>query len=96
MIKKPEIRQGVGVGEEGMVLDKLGICMQKTANSAILITLHKTQVHMDQRLQHKTRYTEPDRGESEGYSLECNGTVDDVLNRTLIVTLDQQLINGTS
>ena len=33
-------------------------------NSSIFATLHKAQVHMDQVLQYKTRYTESNRRES--------------------------------
>ena len=40
---------------------------QKNANRSIFIILHKTQVQVDQRPQHKTRYTEPDRRESGEY-----------------------------
>jgi hypothetical protein len=34
------------------------------ANRSISITLHKTQVQVDQRPQHKTGYTKSDRRES--------------------------------
>lgn len=42
-----------------MVLVKLDFFMQKDTNRSILITLHKTQVPVDQRAQNKPRYTEP-------------------------------------
>ena len=50
-----------------MVLVKLDAYMQKNANRSILITLHKTQVQMNQRpsFKKKERYTEPYRKESE-------------------------------
>jgi hypothetical protein len=48
-----------------MVLVKPDVCTQKNTNRSILTPLHKTQVQMDQRPQHKARYTEPDRREHE-------------------------------
>ena len=39
--------------------------MQKNANRTISITVHKSQSQVDQRPQHKIRYIEPDRRESE-------------------------------
>jgi hypothetical protein len=42
-----------------MVLVKLDGCMWKNPNKSLLITLHKVQSQVDQRLQHKTVYTEP-------------------------------------
>ena len=41
--------------------------------------MHKTQVQMDQRPQHKASHTEPYRRES---TLECIDTGDHFLNRT--------------
>lgn len=41
-------------------------------NRSILITLHKTQVSVEQRPQHKTVCTEPDRRES-GNCHGCTG-----------------------
>ena len=55
--------------------------MQKNANRYIIITLHKTQVQVDHRPQHKTRYTKSNRKES-GNCLECIGTGDKLLSRT--------------
>ena len=55
--------------------------MQKNANRYIIITLHKTQVQVDHRPQHKTRYTKSNRKES-GNCLECVGTGDKLLSRT--------------
>lgn len=43
------------------------------------ITLHKTQVQVDNRLQHKIRYTEPNGRESRN-SLEHIGTRNNFLN----------------
>lgn len=43
------------------------------------ITRDKTQVQVDVTLQHKTKYTKPDEGES-GNSLECTGTENNLLN----------------
>jgi hypothetical protein len=37
---------------------------KKKGDESISITLHKTQVQVDYRPQHKTRYTEPNRKES--------------------------------
>ena len=42
---------------------KQNVCMQKNTNRSILITLHKTQVQVNQRPQHKTIYIEADRRE---------------------------------
>jgi hypothetical protein len=36
----------------------------KNANGSIVITLHKTQVQVDQRPEHKTGYTKSDRSQS--------------------------------
>jgi hypothetical protein len=44
-----------------------GCCTNKNANRSIFITMHKTQVQVDQNPQHKTRHTEPDRRKSEEY-----------------------------
>ena len=41
-----------------------GNAARKAINMSILITLHKSQVQMYQRPQHKSRYSEPDRRES--------------------------------
>jgi len=51
------------------------------ANQSILNTLYKTQVQVDQRLPHKTRYTETNRRKS-GKSLKHIGTRGNFLNRT--------------
>jgi hypothetical protein len=37
-----------------MVLVLLDICMQKNASTSVSITLHKTQVQVNQKPQHKT------------------------------------------
>ena len=47
-----------------MVLAKLDVCMYNNANQSVSITLHKTQVQVNQTPQHKARCTEPDRRES--------------------------------
>ena len=39
--------------------------MWKKPNKTILFTLDKTQLKLDQRWQHKSRYTEHDKKESE-------------------------------
>jgi hypothetical protein len=52
-------------------------------NLIILTTLPKTQVQLDQRPQHKTRYTECN-DEKLGNSLEFIGTGNDFLSRTMI------------
>ena len=54
--------------------------MQKKENKFISITLHKTQVQVDQRSQHKTRYTKSNR-KKEGNNPELIGTGDSFLNR---------------
>ncbi|KAL6093115.1 hypothetical protein STEG23_026380 [Scotinomys teguina] len=41
---------------------------KKIANRSISITMHKTQVHVDQRPQHTASYTEHDRRKSRKYS----------------------------
>ena len=46
-----------------MVLVKLDVCMWKNANAFLFMTLHKTQVQVDQRPQCKTRYTKSNRTE---------------------------------
>ena len=38
--------------------------VEKNANRSLTIALQKAQVRMDQRPQHKSRYTDPDRRES--------------------------------
>lgn len=48
-----------------IVLGKLEVSMQKKVNRFIIITLNKTQDQIDERLQHKTIYTERDRREKE-------------------------------
>ena len=40
--------------------------MCKNENGSLSVTLQQTQDQVDQRPQHKTRYTETDRTESEG------------------------------
>jgi hypothetical protein len=47
-----------------MVLVSYYIGLQKNENEPTFITLHNTQIQVDQRLQHKTRHTEPVRRES--------------------------------
>ena len=42
-----------------IVLVELNDCLKKNANKSILITLHKTQLQMDQGPPHKTTYAEP-------------------------------------
>lgn len=39
--------------------------MQKSPKISILINLHKTQIQMDQKPQHESKYGEHDRRESE-------------------------------
>lgn len=48
-----------------VVLIKLDGYMYKNENRSILIILHKTQVQVNQRLQHKIKYNELDRRESK-------------------------------
>jgi hypothetical protein len=43
--------------------------MYKNADRSICIALHKAQVQVDQRPQHKTKYTESDRRESREHQL---------------------------
>jgi hypothetical protein len=47
-----------------MVLVYLDAYMQNTANRSLSITLHKTQVQVDQEPQHKTRHSKSNREES--------------------------------
>ena len=51
-----------------MVLAYLDINMKKNENRPISITMHKAQVQMDQRPQHKASHTEPYRRESGKYT----------------------------
>jgi hypothetical protein len=55
-----------------MVLVKLDEFMQRDANRFVSIILHKTQVQVDQRPEHETRYTSLIE-KKEGNSLECAG-----------------------
>jgi hypothetical protein len=55
--------------------------MQKDTNRSIFKTLHKTQVDVDQGLQHKTRSLNL-IAEKVGNSLELIGTRDNFLKRT--------------
>ena len=57
--------------------------MQKNANRSLSITLHKTQVQMDQRPQHTTRYTESHRRDSRK-QVQHIGTGNKFLKRTPI------------
>ena len=41
--------------------------MQRTENRSLSIDMHKTEVQMNQTPQHKTKHTEPHRGENEKY-----------------------------
>lgn len=50
----------------------VGWMKEKNEYRPILFTLHKTQLHMYQRPQHKTRYIQSDRREG-GSSLELSG-----------------------
>jgi hypothetical protein len=54
--KAQNLRQMVPVKPNG--------CMRNNANRSILITLQNTQLQIDLKPQHKTRYTEPNREES--------------------------------
>jgi hypothetical protein len=45
----------------------LTVCLHGEECKYIYITLHKTQVQVDQRPQHKIGYTEPNRRESGKY-----------------------------
>ena len=57
--------------------------------------MHKTQVQMDQKLQHKANDTEPHRKE-RGSMLECVGTESHFLNITPVTQILRETINGTS
>jgi hypothetical protein len=56
--------------------------MSKNANKSGFITQQKSQVQVDQRLQHKTGYAKSNRRESGRNSLQLIGTEDSFLNRT--------------
>lgn len=57
-----------------MVLLKSDDCIQKKANKPIPITLHKTKLQMDQRLEHQIRYTEAGgRNLENGFELISTG-----------------------
>ena len=75
-----------------IVLVLLDVCMRKIANRSILIILHKTQVQVDQRPQHKTGYSKTNRRES-GDSLECTDTEENFLNRTQMVQALRSTVN---
>jgi hypothetical protein len=68
-IKKTEIHIGKGAKSSTNVLVKLDCCTWKNPNISIFITPHKTQLQMDQRLQHKTD-TLNLKGEKVGESLK--------------------------
>ena len=68
-----------------LVLQYVG--MQKKASRSISITLHKTQIQLEKRPQHSTRYTEPDRQE-RGNSFEDLNIADRPQHR-------RQLLNRT-
>jgi hypothetical protein len=68
-----------------MVLVKLDSYMYKNSNRSILTTLHKTQLQMDQRTLHKTRYTKRDRRTLTGR--------EDFLNRALIAQALRLTVN---
>ena len=55
--------------------------------------MHKTEVQMDQRPQHKANHTEPHRTESEKYTLECIGTGNHFLNITPVAQTLRETIN---
>jgi hypothetical protein len=63
----------------------------KSANRSISIILHKTQVSVDQRPQHKTGYTNPDRRDWEK-SFEGTST-ENFLNKTPIAQTLSSTIN---
>ena len=54
----------IGQPIEQMVLVQLALSMPKNENRPFLISLYKTQVQVDQRSPHLTRYTEIIRRES--------------------------------
>lgn len=64
-----------------MVLVKLAYYMKKRPNRYIFITLQISQLQIDQRLQQRTRYIEPDRRERVN-NLTLIGKGKDFLNRT--------------
>ena len=66
--------------------------MQKNENRPISIIMHKSQVKMDQRLQHKAGHTEPYRRQSWNM-LECIGTGDHFLNITPAAQTLRETIN---
>ena len=74
------------------MLGKLDVCMWKNANRPTLITLQRNQLHIDQRVQHKNRYTEIYRKES-GNSLEFTGTGEDIPNKTLLAQALRLIFN---
>ena len=68
--------------------------MQKNENRPISITMHKTQVQMNQRFQHKVNHTEPHRRENVLPStLEHLGTGDHFLNITSVAQTLRETIN---
>ena len=64
-----------------MVLVQLVVIMLKNGNRAILISLYKAQVYIDQEPPHKTRYTESNRRES-WEEPQRHGPEENFLNRT--------------
>ena len=66
--------------------------MQKNANRAISIPMHKSQVQVDQRPQHKSRYMNQ-IDEKVRNNFEHIGTGDNFLNRTPITWVLRLTIN---
>ena len=64
-----------------MVLAQLAVSMQRNENISLLISLYKSQVQVDQKSLHKTRYTEL-LEEKVVKSLEDIGTGESFLGRT--------------
>ena len=66
--------------------------MKMNENRSIFITLHKTQVEVHERLQHKIRYTNFNRNKMVNI-LELIGIGDNLLNRTPMALARRSAIN---
>ena len=67
--------------------------MQRNANRSLSIALYKTQVQMDQRLQHKSSTLNLKEEKAEN-SLEHIGIGDNFLNRIPVAQTLRSTING--
>lgn len=71
--------------------------MWKNANEYLPVIQHKTQFRVDQRPEHKARYTESNKKKKTDNSVEFIETEKHFLNEApLFQTLTSTTINGTS